>query len=62
MDITKSENIHNVVKKILALYEKPPSIIVNCAGITMDSFMINMTEDSFDKVIDVNLKVSINQL
>ncbi|EEB11304.1 predicted protein [Pediculus humanus corporis] len=56
MDITKSENIHNVVKKILALYEKPPSIIVNCAGITMDSFMINMSEDSFDKVIDVNLK------
>lgn len=30
---------------------------VNAAGITQDDFLLNMEEDQFDKVIQVNLKV-----
>eukprot|EP00591_Stephanopyxis_turris_P005159 CAMPEP_0195519618 /NCGR_PEP_ID=MMETSP0794_2-20130614/15141_1 /TAXON_ID=515487 /ORGANISM="Stephanopyxis turris, Strain CCMP 815" /LENGTH=290 /DNA_ID=CAMNT_0040648801 /DNA_START=23 /DNA_END=895 /DNA_ORIENTATION=+ len=32
------------------------SILVNCAGITRDNLIENMTEDEFDDVIAVNLK------
>ncbi len=37
-------------------------ILVNNAGITKDTLIIRMTEEDFDKVIDVNLKGSFNCL
>ncbi len=37
-------------------------IFVNNAGITKDSLIIRMSEDDFDKVIDVNLKGTFNCL
>lgn len=58
MDVSKSDSVSNVVEKIMKVYNEPPTIIVNCAGITMDNFLVNMTEDCFNKVIDVNLKVN----
>ena len=33
---------------------------VNCAGITVDGFLLKMKEEAFDRVIDVNLKGSFN--
>lgn len=36
---------------------QPPLVCVNAAGITQDDFMLNMEEDKFDRVIQVNLKV-----
>lgn len=38
-------------------YFQPPSVCVNAAGITQDDFLLNMEEDHFDRVIQVNLKV-----
>lgn len=35
-------------------------ILVNCAGITADSFMLKQTEDEFDRVVSVNLKGTYN--
>ena len=40
------------------MYKKPSCILVNCAGITSDEFLLKMDEEKFDKVIKVNLKVS----
>ncbi|XP_078489804.1 (3R)-3-hydroxyacyl-CoA dehydrogenase-like [Ciona intestinalis] len=37
-------------------YGKAGNVLVNCAGITRDSLLINMTEKQFDDVIQVNLK------
>lgn len=37
-------------------------ILVNNAGITRDNLVIKMTEEDFDKVIDVNLKGSFNTM
>ena len=34
------------------------TILVNCAGITSDALLTNMTTEQFDRVIDVNLKGS----
>lgn len=38
-------------------YFQPPSVCVNAAGITQDDFLLNMEEEQFDRVIQVNLKV-----
>lgn len=40
-----------------ARYFQPPSVCVNAAGITLDNFLLDMEEDDFDKVVQVNLKV-----
>ncbi|KAK6640737.1 hypothetical protein RUM44_012434 [Polyplax serrata] len=56
MDVSNSESIKKVVREILKVHKNPPSVIVNCAGITMDNFIMNMSEESFSKVLDVNLK------
>lgn len=39
-------------------YYQPPSICVSAAGITQDEFLLKMEENDFDRVIQVNLKVS----
>jgi len=36
------------------------SILVNCAGITRDAFVGNLTEQDWDQVINVNLKGTFN--
>jgi NAD(P)-dependent dehydrogenase (short-subunit alcohol dehydrogenase family) len=36
------------------------SILINCAGITRDSFVDKLTEADWDKVLDVNLKGTFN--
>ena len=48
----------------LHIFSRPPDIVVNSAGITMDKYLLRMSEESFDKVIDVNLKGTflINQI
>lgn len=35
-------------------------IVVNCAGVTRDNFLIKMSEEDWDKVLDVNLKSVYN--
>lgn len=40
-----------------AHFFQPPVVCVNAAGITQDDFLLNMEEDTFDRVIQVNLKV-----
>ena len=37
-----------------------PDIVVNSAGITRDGYMLKMTEENYDAVLDVNLKGTWN--
>ncbi|XP_058410622.1 (3R)-3-hydroxyacyl-CoA dehydrogenase isoform X2 [Diceros bicornis minor] len=37
-------------------FSRPPSVVVSCAGITRDEFLLHMSEDDWDRVIAVNLK------
>lgn len=39
-------------------YFQPPSVCVTAAGITQDDFLLNMEEEKFDRVVQVNLKVA----
>lgn len=55
VDITNKENIQNMVDDLLTKYGKI-DVLVNNAGIIMDSQLKSMTEEQFDKVININLK------
>jgi 3-oxoacyl-[acyl-carrier protein] reductase len=54
-DVTKSEEVESLINKTVEAYGKL-DILVNNAGITMDATLKKMTEDQWDKVLDVNLK------
>lgn len=55
--MTSSQNISNVIEEAIEKYKRPPSVIVNCAGITRDAFILKMDDSDFDMVLNVNLKV-----
>lgn len=57
MDVSSSESIKLALDKAIDKYGKPPSIIVNSAGITKDNYLLKMSEQDFNDVIEVNLKV-----
>lgn len=59
VDVTNGESAKKMVADTVLKYGKL-DILVNNAGITMDSTLLKMTEDQWDKVIDVNLKGVFN--
>lgn len=59
LNVTDREAIKTFVKQIVAEYGKI-DILVNNAGITKDNFLVRMSEDQWDAVIDVNLKGVFN--
>lgn len=58
LDVGNSSSIKYGLKTVLEKYSKPPTIIVNSAGITRDNFFVKLSEEDFDEVVKVNLKVS----
>ena len=63
-DVSSKDSVREAFEAIKTKYAQPPDIIVNSAGITMDKYLLRMSEDSFDKVINVNLKGTflVNQI
>ena len=59
VDVTDSQGVVDMVNAAVTKYGRI-DVLVNNAGIVRDSRMINMTEDAFDNVIDVNLKGTYN--
>lgn len=57
LDVVSKTNIKNTLNEVLNVFKKPPSIVVNSAGITRDNFLLKLSEEDFDEVINVNLKV-----
>lgn len=56
MDVSSPDSISRALAEILSKFNRPPSVVVNSAGITKDNFLLKMSENDFDAVIDVNLK------
>ncbi len=54
-DVSNSELVDSCVKTAIEKFSKI-DILVNNAGITADSLLMNMSENDFDRVIDINLK------
>ena len=54
-DVTNPEQIENLEKTAIETFGKI-DVLVNNAGITKDNLLMRMSEEEFDKVIEVNLK------
>jgi 3-oxoacyl-[acyl-carrier protein] reductase len=55
VDVTRRETLEAMVKAVMAKWGRI-DCVVNNAGIVMDAQLKNMTDEQFDKVIDINLK------
>ena len=55
VDVTKTDTIAAMVAAVKDKYQRI-DVLVNNAGIVMDAQLFKMTEDQFDRVIDINLK------
>ncbi|XP_065326395.1 estradiol 17-beta-dehydrogenase 8-like [Pelmatolapia mariae] len=58
VDVSSKESIKKLLTSLQTRYFQPPSVCVNAAGIAQDDFLLNMEEEQFDKVIQINLKGS----
>src|SRR5215471_12593201 len=55
VDVTRREQIGAMVEQVKERYGRV-DVLVNNAGITLDARLQKMTDEQFDRVIDVNLK------
>lgn len=55
VDVTSRESVETLFATIEKKYSKPATVVVNCAGILKDAFILKMSEEDFQKVISVNL-------
>ena len=56
VDVTRSDSVKQLFDNVKQKYNNAATVLVNCAGITRDHFLVDMSEEDFDKVINVNLK------
>ena len=54
VDVSKLDQVKNMVEQVVEHFGKI-DILVNNAGITRDAMLVKMTEEDFDKVIQINL-------
>jgi len=59
VDIAKKEMCESMVTQLVAEFGRV-DILINNAGITEDAQFYKMTEEQFDRVLDVNLKGTFN--
>ncbi|MEG0378153.1 MAG: 3-oxoacyl-ACP reductase family protein, partial [Eubacterium sp.] len=58
-DVSKNAEVKKMIDAVIAEFGKL-DVLVNNAGITDDALILRMKEESFDKVIDINLKGCFN--
>ena len=58
--MASSESVTKAAGEIKSRMPGVPDIVVNSAGITRDGYMLKMTEENYDAVLDVNLKGTWN--
>jgi 3-oxoacyl-[acyl-carrier protein] reductase len=61
VDVSSFETTQSLAKELKAKHGKI-DILVNNAGITKDQLLLRMSEEEFDKVLDVNLKGAWNMI
>lgn len=60
-DVSQAPAARRLLEQVQARFARPPSVVVSCAGITRDEFLLHMSEDDWDRVIAVNLKVVLSE-
>ena len=56
-DISVPSQVEDLLNKIKTDFGQIPTGLVNCAGIIKDNWLMDMTEQQWDDVLKVNLKV-----
>lgn len=59
VNVADKKSVRAMVDGVLLKYSKI-DILINNAGITRDAMLVKMTEEDFDRVLDVNLKGVFN--
>lgn len=59
VDVSKTNLVEETMKKVLDTFGQV-DILVNNAGITADQLLLKMTEEEWDRVLNVNLKSCYN--
>lgn len=55
-DVSDADQVRHLFEQTANWKNHHPSILVNCAGITRDGWISNLTTEDWDSVVDVNLK------
>ena len=55
LDVTKESDVTETVGE-LTTSVGPPSVLVNCAGVSSMARFLNLTEEDWDRTMDVNAK------
>lgn len=58
MNVVEKASIASAIRTSVEKYSIPPSLVANAAGITRDNFLLQMEENTFMEVLDVNVKGS----
>ncbi|GAB1868857.1 Estradiol 17-beta-dehydrogenase 8 [Camponotus japonicus] len=56
MNVSDRNSVETAFKDVVKQFSKPPTIIVNSAGIARQMFLIKLDDNTFDEVININLK------
>ncbi|EZA56843.1 estradiol 17-beta-dehydrogenase 8 isoform X1 [Ooceraea biroi] len=56
VQVTDRENVETAFKDVTKQFSKPPTVVVNAAGILRDNFLVKLSDSDFDDAINVNLK------
>jgi len=56
INVDDRNSVETAFKDVVKQFSKPPTIIVNSAGVTRDNFLTKLNDSNFDDVINVNLK------
>lgn len=57
LEVSDPKSVQNLLKAVLDEYKVPPRIVVNSAGVTRDNWLLKLSEEDYDSVMNVNLKV-----
>ncbi|XP_025264470.1 estradiol 17-beta-dehydrogenase 8-like [Camponotus floridanus] len=56
INVEDRNSVETAFKDVIKQFSKPPTIIVNSAGIVRNMFLMKFDESNFDDIINVNLK------
>jgi len=56
INVEDRNSVETAFKDVVKQFSKPPTIIVNSAGITRKMFLMKFDDSNFDDIINVNLK------
>jgi 3-oxoacyl-[acyl-carrier protein] reductase len=59
VDVSNSQQMKQLVKDVLEKYGRI-DVLINNAGVAQDALILKMTEEQWDKAIDINLKGAFN--